>query len=57
MKMAEDEDDMSDDEAVAVAKMFRRNMNIIYTYLAIPSQVRRRKYLRSELNDFYASHL
>lgn len=57
MKMAEDEDDMSDDEAVAVAKMFRGNMNIVDTYLAIPSQARRRKYLRSELDDFYASRL
>lgn len=55
IQMAEDDEDMSDDEAVAVAKMFRGNMAIVDTFLAIPSKARRTKYLRSELDDMYNS--
>ncbi|KAJ3536108.1 hypothetical protein NM688_g6880 [Phlebia brevispora] len=50
--LVEDDADISDNEAVAIAKMFHRDMDIIDTYLGISSETCHIKYLRSELDNF-----
>ena len=52
ISIVEEEEDMSDNEVVQVAKMFCAQPDIADTYVALKSKVTRSIYVRSELEDF-----
>ncbi len=50
--IVEEDEEMSDEEVVLVAKMFHKKPDIADTYVALKSRSIRSDYVRSELNDF-----